>query len=451
VTNLRKGCTGRWPVHLFQSLAMVAALGAASPALSAAPAKPAAVQRAGQGIDDFYTARSNAPLWLGAKGGDGSKQLLELLRSSWIDGLTPENYQPAQLEARIAAARQSGKPKALLEADRALSEAFVAYVRDLSRKHVSDVYFVDDQLRPKAPTPRGLLLTAASAPSLGEFVSGLAWMNPIYAELRSALVERKYADERERALLAVNLERARFLPGGTQRYILVNAAEQRLRIFDNGEEVDSMRVVVGKPKYQTPMMAAYVTFAALNPYWYVPPDLASERIAPNVLKRGLKYLDELGYEVMTAWDDNAETIDPLTIDWGKVASGEEEVLIRQKPGPHNSMGRMKFMFPNSAGIYLHDNPERQLFSEASRLYSGGCVRLEDAARLGQWLFGRELEWEGAEPEERVMLPRPVPVYITYLTAMPTSSGIAYFEDVYSRDSAQLAASASDKEIAAAGR
>ena len=68
-----------------------------------------------------------------------------------------------------------------------------------------------------------------------------------------------------------------------------------------------------------------------------------------------------------------------------------------------------------------------------------------------WLFGRELEWEGAEPEERVMLPWPVPVYITYLTAMPTSSGIAYFEDVYSRDSAQLAASASDKEIAAAGR
>jgi L,D-transpeptidase YcbB len=276
-------------------------------------------------------------------------------------------------------------------------------------------------------------------------------MNPIYAELRAALVERKYADERERALLAINLERARSLPGGKQRYIMVNAAAQRLHIYEDGREVDAMRVVVGKPKHATPMMAAHIRFAALNPYWYVPPDLASERIAPNVVKRGLKYLDELGYEVMSAWDDRAEIIDPLTIDWAKVAAGEVEVLIRQKPGPHNSMGRMKFMFPNSAGIYLHDNPERQLFSEASRLYSGGCVRLEDAARLGEWLFGRKLEWQGAEPEERVMLPRPVPVYITYLTAMPTSSGIAFFEDVYSRDSAKLAAAGAEKDVAEARR
>ena len=362
MSNLRKGCTGRWPVHLFQSLAMVAALGVAAPAVAAAPpkAKAVAVQRIGQGVDDFYTARSNAPLWLGAKSGNGEAELLKLLRSSWIDGLTPENYQPAQLEAKVAAARQSGDSKALLQADRALSEAFVAYVRDLTRKLVADVYFVDEELRPKGPTPRGLLLTAASAPSLGDYVSRLEWMNPIYVQLRPALVERKYADERERALLAINLERARSLPGGSQRYILVNAAEQRLHTFEGAREVDSMRVVVGKPKYPTPMMAAYVRFAALNPYWFVPPDLASERIAPNVVKRGLKYLNELGYEVMSAWDDKAQIIDPLTIDWAKVASGEVEVLIRQKPGPHNAMGRMKFMFPNSAGIYLHDNPERAI-------------------------------------------------------------------------------------------
>ncbi|MEO7602807.1 MAG: L,D-transpeptidase family protein [Sphingomicrobium sp.] len=442
MTNLRERCTGPWPVHLFQTLAMSAALGAATlsgaPATAAAPARTAvSVQRVGQGLDDFYTARGDAPLWLAPNAGESANRLLALLKSVWIDGLTPENYQPAQLEAKLAAAA-SGKKKAVLEADRALSQAFVTYVRDLARKPVGDVYFVDDALRPAAPTPRGLLLTAASAPSLGKFVSNLEWMNPIYARLRSALIERNYADERERALLSINLERARALPGGRLRYILVNAAEQRLHTFEDRKEVDTMRVVVGKPKYPTPMMAASVRFAALNPYWYVPPDLASERIAPNVVRRGLPYLEELGYEVMTAWDDRAEVIDPKTIDWAKVASGEVEVLIRQKPGPHNSMGRMKFMFPNSAGIYLHDNPERQLFSEASRLYSGGCVRLEDAARLGQWLFGRELEWEGAEAEERVMLPQAVPVYISYLTAMPSDSGIAYFDDVYSRDSAKIA-------------
>jgi murein L,D-transpeptidase YcbB/YkuD len=134
----------------------------------------------------------------------------------------------------------------------------------------------------------------------------------------------------------------------------------------------------------------------------------------------------------------ATVIDPKTIDWKAVADGRAEVLMRQQPGPHNSMGRMKFMFPNEAGVYLHDNPERELFSEASRLYSGGCVRLEDAARLGRWMFGKELVWEGAGTEEMVPLPDPVPVYITYLTAMPEGSSIAYYDDVYGRDAQRLA-------------
>jgi murein L,D-transpeptidase YcbB/YkuD len=117
------------------------------------------------------------------------------------------------------------------------------------------------------------------------------------------------------------------------------------------------------------------------------------------------------------------------------------------------MGRMKFMFPNLAGVYLHDNPERELFSEASRFYSGGCVRLEDAARLGRWLFGHDLEWEGASTEQMVPLNNPVPVYITYLTAMPTPDGtsIAYSDDVYGRDKAGLAMTAEPSNVASASR
>ena len=97
------------------------------------------------------------------------------------------------------------------------------------------------------------------------------------------------------------------------------------------------------------------------------------------------------------------------------------------------------MFPNEQGVYLHDNPERELFSEASRLYSGGCVRLEDAWRLSRWLFRQDLTWEGAGTEEPVLLDPAVPVYITYLTAMPSGSSIAFFDDVYGRDKARLAA------------
>jgi L,D-transpeptidase YcbB len=458
VKQLRDWCTGRRPVHRVSELALTAAsaallAAAPTPAAAKPPSKPVAAKvapRPGQGVDDFYKARNQAPLWLAPSAGNSADALVSLLRSSWIDGLSPENYRPDQLQSMIAEAR-GGNAKALAAADRALSEAFIAYARDLARAPVGDVLYVDAALKPAPASARALLLTAASAKSLPEFVSGVQWMNPIYAKLRRALVERDYSSERERAQIAVNLGRARALPGGRERYILVNAAQQRLFTFENREPVDSMRVVVGKPKYPTPMMAAYVRFAALNPYWYVPPDLASERIAPNVVRRGMPYLQELGYEVLTAWDDKAEVIDPLLIDWKKVAAGEEEVLIRQKPGPHNSMGRMKFMFPNEAGVYLHDNPERELFNEAARLYSGGCVRLEDAARLGQWLFGRELEWEGAEAEERVPLPRPVPVYITYLTAVPEESGIAFYEDVYQRDGLGLAETAKSAPDLAASR
>ena len=203
-----------------------------------------------------------------------------------------------------------------------------------------------------------------------------------------------------------------------------------------------MVVVVGKPKWPTPMLAAYIRYAALNPYWYVPSDLAGEDVGQYVVRFGLKYLDDYGYEVVSDWTREPTIIDPKTIDWKGVVDGKVDVMIRQKPGPKNFMGRMKFMFPNQFGVYLHDNPRRELFKEASRYFSGGCVRLEDAARLGHWLFGHDLDWQDAGIEVAVPLATPVPVYITYLTAMPDGGSIAYFDDVYGRDAAKLAGGSS---------
>jgi murein L,D-transpeptidase YcbB/YkuD len=237
----------------------------------------------------------------------------------------------------------------------------------------------------------------------------------------------------------LNLERAVALPAGSLRYVDVNAAAQRLFMYENGELVDSMRVVVGKPKHATPMMNAFIRAAALNPYWNVPPDLAAERIAPHVVKRGVRYLTENRYELLSDWSDNATVIDPSTVDWKAVADGRVEVRIRQLPGPHNALGAMKFVFPNREGIFLHDTPERELLSEASRLYSGGCIRLEDAPRFARWLFGRDLHKQGDAPEQIVGIPTLVPLYITYLTAVPSGSSVAYYDDVYGRDAAQLAA------------
>ncbi len=253
----------------------------------------------------------------------------------------------------------------------------------------------------------------------------------------------------QRDLVRINLERARELPA-RGKHILVNAAAQRLFMYENGEVVDSMRVVVGKPVYPTPMMAAYIRYTALNPYWYVPADLGAERIAPNVVKSGLTYLRKHGYEVVSDFDAQPQVLDAAAVDWKAVADGRTKVLMRQLPGPGNSMGRMKFMFPNAQGIYLHDTPDKELLTEASRLFSGGCVRLEDAPRLGRWLYGKDLDPKGAGTELKIPLEDKVPVFITYLTAVPEGSDIAFFDDIYGRDRVRLTG-ASDRGFLATAR
>jgi murein L,D-transpeptidase YcbB/YkuD len=262
-------------------------------------------------------------------------------------------------------------------------------------------------------------------------------MNPVYTQLRKALDSGAYREPEQYRKLALNLERARTLPDGQGRYIVVNAAAQQLDTFDRGKLVDTMRVVVGKTKNPTPMMAAFIRFASLNPYWNVPPDLAAERIAPNVLKEGVGYLKYKGYQVLSDWGDSPKVVDPRKIDWKGVAAGRVDIRVRQLPGPSNAMGQMKFMFPNSEGIYLHDTPEREKLAEASRLFSGGCIRLEDAPRLGAWLFGKPLAPTGAGTEAKVPLDAPVPVYITYLTAIPSASTIVFVDDIYGRDAARI--------------
>jgi L,D-transpeptidase YcbB len=240
-------------------------------------------------------------------------------------------------------------------------------------------------------------------------------------------------------LLRLNLERARVLPAASSgRHVLVDAASQRLWLYENGRVVDSMKVIVGKPTEQTPMMAGLIRFASVNPYWNIPPDLVRKRIVPQVAKGGPGALRGR-YQVVSDFSPNARVIDPANVDWQAVASGQVDLPVRQLPGGDNAMGRVKYMFPNELGIYLHDTPERNLFGKAERRFSSGCVRVEDASRLGQWLFGRPLPVKTKSPEQQVNLPRPVPVYITYLTAAPEGSQIVFRSDAYGRDAVQMAA------------
>ena len=415
-------------------------LGSVSVGLAPGPAAAArpAVSDQGAAIAAFYRSRGGAPLWFAPRSGAAAQQLIQLLTTASAENLDPRRYDTRTL-ARLTQAASRGDPNAIREAEARLSQAFVTYVRDQKHDPGVGIIYVDRELKPTPPSAEAILAQAAAQPSLSDYVSKMGWMNPIYANLRLALASRLYLNDTQRRLLALNLERARVLPSGNGRFVIVNAPAARLYMYDNGQVVDSMRVVAGRPDpiAQTPMMNAYIRYIALNPYWNSPADITAKKLAPTILKEGRAYFTKRGYELLSDWSDHARVIDPMSIDWHAVQAGRIQARLRQKPGPANSMGKMKFMFPNEQGIWLHDTPEKEKIEEAARLESNGCVRLEDAPRFARWLFnGRPPSPKGAKPEQKVNLPAPVPIYLTYLTAVPSGTSIVYFDDFYGKDRIQ---------------
>ena len=234
--------------------------------------------------------------------------------------------------------------------------------------------------------------------------------------------------------IAINLERAYRLPTTRtfDRYVVVDSGAAEVRLFDRDRPVDSMRAVVGSAKTKTPMMAVLMRNAKVNPYWNVPPELIQSLTAKRVNEQGLSYLKEFHYEVLSDWSANPRLLDPKTVNWKQVARGKSDILVRQLPGPWNSMGAMKFEMPNDYGIYLHDTPHKELFEGNNRWVSNGCVRLQDYRRFATWVFGTVPQAASAR-EQRFDLPRPVPIYMTYLTVAPSANGVVFRPDPYGLD------------------
>lgn len=471
-------------------------------------------------LRDFYRARGYRPLWIrGGTLGPEADQLVQLLRTAYLDGLDPDEYNPDEVAETIEEGR-FGDPKDLARAERRLSRALGEYVQDIHRPADVGIVYIDEEMRPSPPSVEATLAAAAQAPSLAAYLDGAR--NPLYGGLRDGLAryDARWASlpdiavpsgpvlkpgasgervemlrqrlglfpgggydkavatavrefqsshgmsvdgiaggetiaalnrgpDHYRRLLRINLERARALPADLgERFVHVDAAAQRLWLYENGRVVDSMKVIVGKPTEQTPMMAGYMRFLALNPYWNIPPDLARKRIATKALKSGPQSLRG-EYEVLSGWTDEARVLDPKTVNWNAVAAGREEIRVRQLPGDDNAMGDMKFMFPNRQGIYLHDTPDKHLFNQSTRMESSGCVRVEDARRLSGWLFGDSRPRSNGKPEQRVNLPRPVPVYITYFTAAADGGNVVFRDDAYNRDPALIARLTGGSEFASA--
>jgi L,D-transpeptidase YcbB len=464
---LRRLARAAVPACLFVTLLGTCSL-AVVPVASAPMPPPAEIDAE---VAAFYRARHFRPLWLdGRTLKPGARTVLAMAGND------------SRLAAALAAA-ETGDRRALTRADLMLSQAFADHARARLRPPAANAMrYIDPGLAPAPRTTAELLGAAAASSDLAAHVDAVARVNPPLAGLERGLARYRAAWSRlpqdrlprtpspeqlrrrlgasdlrafqrvhglaatgradaatiaalnrgaayyERLILA-NLERARAIPARPgSRYILVDTASAQLFMVENSRIAGRMRVIVGKRAMQTPLMAGMIRYAMLNPYWNLPPDLIRERA-----RKGLRTIQAERLEVLSDWSPRARRLDPRGIDWRAVAAGRRLVNLRQTPGAHNMMGRIKFMLPNDLGIYLHDTPHRELFARTDRRASSGCVRLEDAGRLERWLFGARVPRPSGAPEQRVDLPEPVPVYITYLTVLPTADGVVFQRDSYNRD------------------
>jgi len=242
--------------------------------------------------------------------------------------------------------------------------------------------------------------------------------------------------------IIANMERWRWMPEDLGNFhVFVNIPEFRLAIQKNGQETYTTRVVVGTPKNQTPVFSDNIRHIVVNPYWNVPPSIANNEIAPR-LAANPYYLADQNMELL----HDGRVIDVWQVNWAAVEPGRFPFRIRQRPGVGNALGSVKFLFPNSHDVYLHDTPSKALFQRSFRAYSHGCVRVQNPMEFADALLANEPGLTAASleamygPSERwVNLKTHVPVHLAYFTLRVDEDGtIRSYGDVYGHNKRLIA-------------
>ena len=361
------------------------------------------------GVPAQARAQAPAPLWNAA-------QVERLIQ--WLDFARNDALHVAAVEVpKLRAAQERGDAAELDQAANAaavkLLDGYYQGCCDASLR--SGWHIAGD--RPKGD-PATLVADAVISGAIDPLFIAATPRHPYYRALRNAYSVE--VDPIRKATLAANMDRWRWMPRDLgRRYLLVNAASFEATLWEDGATKGRWTVVVGKTKSPTPIFSTRVTGVVLNPWWEIPASIAAESVAAIVAKNSAAAARR-GYVY-------------------------ENGRYRQRPGPNNSLGRMKLVMPNSYNVYLHDTPAQALFGQEVRAYSHGCVRVGDALDLVTTLLSRS-GWDRARVDgvvasgatRTVTLDEPVPVYIAYFTAEPDDEGaMRFFPDVYKRDRAAL--------------
>ncbi|RFS24073.1 murein L,D-transpeptidase [Chitinophaga silvatica] len=237
----------------------------------------------------------------------------------------------------------------------------------------------------------------------------------------------------------LNMERLRWVPiDPTSDHIVVNIPQFKMMVYDSGRLDWSCNVVVGKPGTSTVVFTKELRYIVFSPYWNVPPGILTNEVLPGLRKGGSSYLARQNMEIVNS---SGKVVSPGSINLSQSGRGFP-YTVRQKPGGKNSLGKVKFLFPNEYNIYLHDTPARYLFGEDKRSFSHGCIRIEEPKHLAMWLLRDDPSWTeqkideamNAGKEKYVTIKDKVPVYIVYFTAfVDEKNRLNFRDDVYNHD------------------
>lgn len=246
--------------------------------------------------------------------------------------------------------------------------------------------------------------------------------------------------------IRVNLERTRWvihdMPSSN---LIVDIAGFTLQYYHDNTPIWSSKVMVGKPYHQTPIFRSTITYVVLNPTWTPTPDIVKNETVPSIANDP----DFLAKQRLRVFDSNGSEVDPTTIPWEQYRGRHFPYTLRQDSGRDNSLGLIKFLFPNPYHVYLHDTPSKSLFGRSQRAFSHGCIRVQNPLELGRLILAND-SGNATTPEKMdkiiasgktttVLLKQPLPIYLMYLTANVKDGKVTFKPDLYNRDARIVAA------------
>ncbi len=372
----------------------------------------------------FYKQNGYRLVWSdGKRPRSQADGLIRALRAAGENGLEPSDYHVDELDAVRKAPLT---PEQAIDFDLRATGAYLRYAWDLSRGTI-DPEDIDPQWHAAARNVdlHNTLASAVGENRIGDSLEKLAPSSPQYLGLKSQLAKARAGGDLDAAhQIAMNMERWRWLPDDLgARYLLVNIPAFRLDAIEDGKSVLDMKVVTGKKDSPTPVLVDRMTTVVFSPYWNIPDDIVEKEILPKVAQDA-SYLEKNNIEV-----------------------ADESGRYRQRPGPGNSLGQVKFLFPNHYNVYLHDTPAQALFDRVERDFSHGCVRLDRPADLAKYLLRDQTEWTDtkiaeameAGEERSVALKQAVPIYLVYFTVWEENGALKRVDDVYGYDRRHAAA------------